>query len=809
MSLVPLDFTNGTRRQMNKKILSLVLAIWLLLQSLFAPIGFVMAQESGDPSASPVAVVEASSVPVPTPTPSVVPSPSPMPSTDPVVTPSITPTPSPTIPPYSSKEYDAYKEEKNKKEAEEEAREDEWKANENNLEWVKAHGGDEDYFVSGKWHANQAAKAAMASPTPTPEVLSIETDPFEEVTTDPFASPSPVPAVCDPLTTDAFSSADVSNQNCLDLDNTSTASGTSGINEITRNDGSVSLTTGTASANGQLENTGNTNVVDTKATSTTTDSESFENEDSPEEFSQSQEATLTVENENTVVANNSMTVEGQSGGNIIEENDGNVQLTTGDIELIANMLNILNLNVTGDDFLHLIVNIFGTLNGTLDLDDIAVALGYEDDDQIEVLAQSKATEVKNTNNAVVNNELNVSGVSGQNQVVGNDGEVDIVTGRIQILANVLNFINTNLTGSKWRFIMVNVFGNLNGDIVVPGTEQFTASDSTYESTGSIDQTEVSNTNNVELVNDVNSNGVSGNNEQIANDDDGHTATSGLTNVQNQILNYLNFNITGDNWVFLIVNVFGKWMGQIVGFGENGTMEAPIEGSFAALSTGSGESTTPSENTASTSVTNQNSAKVTNDINVEGISGGNIVNENDGKTSILTGWVEIDTNLLNIINTNITGRSWMVVFLNVFGDFMGNLFFGNQAKEEYALANNPVESVNQVSSNNSNPSSQNSSHSQSSNTTNQNSNVDNSSDVVVSNTSRRTTRSNVLAMSDSSEEEANVYTAVSIDEQQLSDDHSQSKSLIGTLKDFLYNLYTQVVHVVEPVLAYLHNISLLS
>ena len=119
-----------------------------------------------------------------------------------------------------------------------------------------------------------------------------------------------------------------------------------------------------------------------------------------------------------------MTVEGVSGSNIVTDNDGNATLTTGDIELIANMLNILNLNITGEDFLHLIVNIFGQLNGTIDLDDIAAYLGLADDDDLEIIARNEntgedsentvettvleTTNVNNVNNAEVNNEMNVS-----------------------------------------------------------------------------------------------------------------------------------------------------------------------------------------------------------------------------------------------------------------------------------------------------------------------------------------------------------------------------------------------------------------
>ncbi|MEK7188795.1 MAG: hypothetical protein AAB685_03015, partial [Patescibacteria group bacterium] len=431
---------------------------------------------------------------------------------------------------------------------------------------------------------------------------------------------------------------------------------------------------------------------------------------------------LSVDNSNEANVDNQMAVEATSGSNTITDNDGSATLTTGDLELIANMLNILNLNITGEDFLHLIVNIFGNLNGNLDLDDIAVALGYKDDKDLEVIARNENvgddtineaiatkeenTDINNSNEAEVTNDMKVTGVSGDNDVSKNDGEVSVITGRIKILANLMNFINTNFSGEKWSFIMVNIFGSLVGDIVLPDTNQYLngqAGGVLAENTGAgdgststssasnLETTTVANTNDVTLTNSVSASGVSGSNDQSDNDGPANGKT-GYVDVSANILNFLNLNITGNNWVFLIVNVFGRWMGQIVGFAGVNPFNVPQNGTFAALSVGApqDEEDQPnivspggedSVNTATaslernTNVNNENSAVVNNNMEVTGNSGANSLNENDGRTTLRTGWIEIDANLLNIINMNVTGRSWMMVFLNIFGNFTGNLFFG--------------------------------------------------------------------------------------------------------------------------------------
>ncbi|OGM13108.1 hypothetical protein A2141_02375 [Candidatus Woesebacteria bacterium RBG_16_40_11] len=716
----------------------------------------------------------------PTPTPGETGSENTTTETPPEVTPTPTLIPTPTPIPYWSDEYDAWKAEQEKLDDEMEAREAVWDAHDNDPVWVAEHGGNEYYYTSGQWEADQEAAAATAAAAAAEENDAVaETDvssllqsddPFsgQDITTS--GSPGTVTGGCGTAAEDTTDSqlggggassalstdndtAAILNNNCTEIANNSYAGGISGDNTSSFNDGPVGVNTGSASANGTLVNQGNINgtatgedlgaeAVSGDSLASGTDAENLATgEDSENIANATVSDTLLVDNNNGAFVNNQMTVEGVSGSNEVVGNDGDVALTSGDIELIANMLNILNVNVTGDDFIHLIVNIFGQLNGTLDLDDIASYLGLENEDALEVIAtngdtgddstnsasasQTETTDINNTNSAVVNNEMNVTGVSGGNNVSGNDGGADVITGRIQILANLMNFINANFSGDKWSFIMINIFGGLTGDILLPETDTYLAgeggavAENTNVGEGSVngasatstESTTVTNTNSVALTNTINAEGVSGNNEQIGNDDGdgGHTVSSGGVDIVTQLINFLDFSITGDNWVFLIVNVFGTWYGKIVGFAGGGDMLAPADGSFAALAVGgegqpgvyagnvgTGEDSTNSADaslTSTTDVTNTNSAVVNNEMNISGISGGNSVNQNDAGTSLTTGWVQINANLLNIINMNITGNNWLVVFLNIFGDFIGNLYFGEPpAAPQVAVAQETTQSA---------------------------------------------------------------------------------------------------------------------
>jgi hypothetical protein len=774
-----------------QKLTAIILTICITFYSVIAPItvSIAYAQEATDttPAAEPTTT---QAEPTPTQTTETTPTPTPIQSgptqaagavegaqTTVSPTPPLSPTPTPfdpnNHPPYSSPEYDAWKEQyeiwkadQDAKETQVDTRNDEWEANEEDAAWVEAHGGTETYYISGQWQADQdaAAAAKAAEEKKKQEELQQQSGPANSISADPQTTQSSIAAGVGSADNTAISvdndNSIVGNTNNASITNGTTAGGISGENTQQANDGTATMKTGNVGGDGTQINQGNTNITDTDSFDAGASAEangSFAQGSEAENLNTGDDTTnlavasesdlLDVDNSNNVDANNQMTVEGTSGDNTLVDNDGNATLTTGDIELIANMLNILNLNVTGDDFLHLIVNIFGELNGNVDLDTIAQNLGYSDSDALEVIARNQntgdnstneavatsenTTDVANTNTATVNNQMDVTATSGSNDLTGNDGSASVVTGRIQILANLLNFINSNFTGEKWKFIMVNVFGSLTGDIYVPKTDQYlegqgggvlaqnTAGDnSTAQSQAtSLNTTNVANDNGVALSNTINANGISGENVQNDNDNGANTTKTGGVDLSSQILNFLNFNITGNNWVFLVVNVMGTWMGQIVGFADKGTMDAPGEGAFAALSVGGqGTGTTQdaqagggdnSYNNATatsinnTNVANTNDAAVNNTMNINGISGQNTASQNQRGSDIQTGWVEIDANMLNIINMNITGRNWLVVFLNVFGDFTGDLFFGKPATSSVAQNTNETNGGRGGSSNNQN------------------------------------------------------------------------------------------------------------
>ncbi len=498
-------------------------------------------------------------------------------------------------------------------------------------------------------------------------------------------------------------SVTVANSNCASIQNDQEVIAKTGENDASDNEGSV-MGTGDSEANSNLINKGNENISGTNSdgTSTGTSSEDKDN--------------LTVDNNNQIYVENEVNVESKSGGNTLNDNDGQAELSTGDIDMMVTLLNILNTNITGEDFTHLIVNIFGDLSGDVDLEDIAKNLGMSEGELVAIIQndetarqdklakkkeefRSKDADVQNNNEAVVKNNVNVSGVSGENELSGNEDRTKLLTGRIKILVALINFINTNYTGTQWYFAMINIFGSLDGDLVLPDPNGFlvdeTGANSQVISTENGDiiktnteETTIENANTVNLENNIEVLGDSGSNQAYSNEDR-VSQGSGNVDVTTQLMNWLNVNITGNNWVLLVVNVFGTWYGQIVGFPGNDPLSAPDSGTLMVAAGSNGEGPTITEglngdstttNDEKTSVSNTNSATVENNVKIEGISGQNSTNENEDPVSVSTGWVDISADLFNVINMNVTGKKWMLVMVNIFGDFFGDITFPGVKKD---------------------------------------------------------------------------------------------------------------------------------
>lgn len=430
--------------------------------------------------------------------------------------------------------------------------------------------------------------------------------------------------------------------------------------------------------------------------------------------SASGEQTTTVINENQLELENTIAVLANSGENTAS--GSGVMVETGEASVSADLVNVINTNLVGENFWQAIVNLFETRKDDVDL----TQMGRNENPSpglIYVLAANENTgttsanlalanflsslAVYNQNRATLTNNLDLSALSGNNQILGDGGTIK--SGTASVSLNLFNLVNTNLLGKNWFFGVINLFGRLEGDIILPYELQFlgenesrrvgvlainqnTGENSQNQAQASLENTiEVKNTNEANLTNNVSLEASSGGNEIIGADE----IQTGKTRTSLNLLNIVNTNIFGNRWLFLLINNFGQWRGNLVGwwgntnvtpgrtlawtrlFDEGGGQNVQVK----AENENSGEN---SENQAgalaeiSLSVENNNTATVENNISLVADSGGNQI---EGKsTQIKTGDAQASANIFNFINTNIAGNHWFFGIINIFDWFWGDIIF---------------------------------------------------------------------------------------------------------------------------------------
>lgn len=200
---------------------------------------------------------------------------------------------------------------------------------------------------------------------------------------------------------------------------------------------------------------------------------------------------------NDAVIENNLILDGNTGGNEAARNgQGDSYIQTGNTNVQANTLNIANSNIAADGVWWLaIVNQagqwVGKIIGSPDGATMAGSTGTEfvvnDDGSITALnsgnnaGSTNNTTINNTQNnttvqnntAKVSNTLDLSANTGNNEVNDNIGGDNVIkTGDAQVIANLVNFVNNNVSGGgKLMVTVVNVFGSWMGDLVTPGQKK--------------------------------------------------------------------------------------------------------------------------------------------------------------------------------------------------------------------------------------------------------------------------------------------------------------------------------------------------
>jgi hypothetical protein len=269
--------------------------------------------------------------------------------------------------------------------------------------------------------------------------------------------------------------------------------------------------------------------------------------------------------DNKAVVDNNVTTVANTGQNEIDNgsDNGSSTITTGDALAAADVVNIVNTNIIGNNFLFAVVNVFGNWVGDLIVPGQGL-LTVPDSGQTANLV------VDVQNDAKIENNIQTSASTGENKVESGGGSA-AQTGAAVANSTVVNQVGTTVVGNNWFFLAINNMGNWVGNVL-----NWNSQLNGYDTVFSFDFDEKKNPqeggladwltkifikNDAKVENNVTTEANTGEN-QIESEGGAASLKTGNAYAFSKVYNLVNNNFIGNNWMFAVVNIFGTWKGNV-------------------------------------------------------------------------------------------------------------------------------------------------------------------------------------------------------------------------------------------------------
>ena len=365
----------------------------------------------------------------------------------------------------------------------------------------------------------------------------------------------------------------------------------------------------------------------------------------------------------------------KSGDASVKSNSKGGNATSGDATAVANIMNVVNSSIaTGENqkIATFTQDIMGDVKGDIVLYPMILKAMLEANANKQTDATKTDTSINATTNFDVNNDVDVSASSGNATVSENTEAGNATTGSAHAVANVVNILNSMIAAQDSFIGTINIYGNLEGDILIAPDfiPQMLASNGAKTTSG---DTKVKTQDSTTIVNNITTVANSGAADVIKNTEAG-SATSGAADTNVVIFNVTGHEVVAANSLLVFVNVLGKWVGMIV--------DAP-QGATAAMLGSGVESHT--QYTPDLTVNAQTEHGITNTIAVTAESGDALVSSNTKGGNATSGNATAQANVANVSGSqfNMTGFMGILfinVFQNWFGDFGYDTEYGNPVNE---------------------------------------------------------------------------------------------------------------------------------
>lgn len=375
----------------------------------------------------------------------------------------------------------------------------------------------------------------------------------------------------------------------------------------------------------------------------------------------------------------SVSSDATSGSATVVGNEQAGNATSGNAAAGATVLNVANANgLTAGDFTTFQCDINGDFQGNLIIDPTSL-LPICSTSHVGSTQQPNTSQNLQTGASLVDilNNIVLTATSGDATVDGNETAGDATTGDAAALANIVNIANSAI-GAKNSFLgVINIFGNLKGDILVPQS----LVDSLMSPTGASGIP----AGNTTISNNLDASAVSGD-ATVSDNEAAGDATSGDATTSMLVLNLTGQEVVAKNSLLVFINVLGKWMSLILPAPRTSTtamygggVQNGSAGSINSLG-GAGETTT----------------NITNNVTVKAQSGDASVTDNETAGSATSGNAGAGVNLLNITNSNFVLEDWFgALFINVLGTWLGDFDIQEAALPAPAEPDQPAQPIKAV------------------------------------------------------------------------------------------------------------------
>ena len=298
-------------------------------------------------------------------------------------------------------------------------------------------------------------------------------------------------------------------------------------------------------------------------------------------------SSLNVLNTNTATVTNSVIVRSSTGSNTASSTDS-ATVDTGNAYAAANVLNLVNTNIVNSSYLLVSFNNFGDLAQNITLPSSGFFQQLFQHGGTTPNLNSSTYTATNDNIATTTGSVTAEAGTGTNTTTSvptgtttPSGVGNISTGDAYSSANTFNQVNTNNFGGTSVFMLFRVSGNFSGSIIglpsglvattTPDGIEITSADaadaalalSMYEASSTFNSSHfaANATNTAAVQNNVDVSAQTGDN--AASTELGtSTINTGNAYAAADVVNLVNTNIVGQNWIFAIFNIFGNFSGNI-------------------------------------------------------------------------------------------------------------------------------------------------------------------------------------------------------------------------------------------------------